>query len=225
MQWFMRLRYLQMLCFCGVLVCCVAADARAQGPNPPDPDAHDTILVVGDSLSAEYGLARGGGWVALLEARLRAEFSRLAWRNASISGDTTRGGLTRLPQLLAQVQPRVVILELGANDALRGLALAATRENLARMIQQSQAAGARVVLVGMQIPPNYGRQYAQRFQALFAELAQAYGTAFVPFLLDGMATERALFQADGIHPNEAAQPLLADNVERVLRPLLRDGPP
>jgi len=221
----MRLRYLQILFFSGALACAVVADARAQAPNPPDPDAHDTILVVGDSLSAEYGLARGSGWVALLETRLRSEFARLAWRNASISGDTTRGGLTRLPQLLTQVQPRVVILELGANDALRGLALSASRENLTRMIQQSQAAGARVVLVGMQIPPNYGRQYAQQFQALFAELAHAYDTALVPFLLDGMATDRALFQADGIHPNEVAQPLLADNVERVLRPLLRDGLP
>jgi len=195
---------------------------QAQTPNEASSDAHDTILVVGDSLSAEYGLTRGSGWVAVLESRLRPEFPQLAWRNASISGDTTRGGLTRLPQALAQTQPRVVILELGANDALRGLALSATRTNLARMIQLAQNAGARVVLVGMQIPPNYGRQYTQQFQALFAALAQEHDTALVPFLLDGIATERTLFQADGIHPNEAAQPLLADNVERVLRPLLRE---
>jgi len=187
-----------------------------------NPDAHDTILVVGDSLSAEYGLTRGSGWVALLQARLRPEFAQWAWRNASISGDTTRGGVTRLPKLLAQTQPRVVILELGANDALRGLSLAATRENMAHMIELSQNAGARVVLVGMQIPPNYGKQYAQQFAALFVELAQEYGTALVPFLLDGMATDRTLFQADGIHPNEAAQPLLANNVEEALRPLLQD---
>jgi len=207
-----------MLCFS---VFALTAPACAQVRDKPD--AHDTILVVGDSLSAEYGLTRGSGWVALLQARLRAEFAQWAWRNASISGDTTRGGVTRLPQLLAQTQPRVVVLELGANDALRGLSLAATRENLARMIGLSQHAGARVVLVGMQIPPNYGRQYAQQFQALFAELAQEHSTAFVPFLLDGMATDRTLFQADGIHPNEAAQPLLADNVEQALRPLLRDA--
>jgi len=201
----------------------LSATADAQAPNHPDPEAHDTILVVGDSLSAEYGLTRGSGWVAVLETRLRPEFPQLVWRNASISGDTTSGGVTRLPQLLTQVQPRVVILALGANDALRGLALSATRENLARMIQLSQAARARVVLVGMQIPPNYGRIYAQQFQALFDALAREHDTALVPFLLDGMATNRALFQTDGIHPNEAAQPLLADNVQRVLQPLLQAG--
>jgi len=208
-----------MLCVVGMML----GSATAQTPRDTDAsNAPITILVVGDSLAAEYGLARGSGWVALLETELRAEFPQLAWRNASISGDTTRGGLTRLPQALMQTRPHVVVLELGANDALRGLALAATRENLARMIRLSQEAGARVVLVGMQIPPNYGRPYAQAFAALFADLAKAHGTALVPFLLEGMATERSLFQADGIHPNEAAQALLAQNVERELRPLLED---
>jgi len=182
--------------------------------------ASDTILVVGDSLSAEYGLARASGWVAILETRLATEFPGLVWHNASISGDTTSGGVARLPQALAQFQPDVVVLELGANDALRGLALHATRANLARMIALAQAAGARVVLVGMQIPPNYGRSYADAFRDLFAALAQEHHTALVPFLLAGMETDRSLFQADGIHPNEAAQTVLADNVERVLRPLL-----
>jgi len=190
--------------------------AAAEAPAP----SVDTILVVGDSLAAEYGLVRGSGWVAILETRLAIEFPGLAWHNASISGDTTSGGAARLPQALAQFQPNVVVLELGANDALRGLALQATRANLARMITLSQAAGARVVLVGMQIPPNYGRSYTQAFHDLYADLAQEHQTALVPFLLDGMATERSLFQADGIHPNEAAQTILADNVERVLRPLL-----
>jgi len=178
------------------------------------------MLVVGDSLSAEYGLRRGSGWVALLENTLRTDFPRIKWHNASISGDTTRGGLVRLPRALEQYAPDVLILELGANDALRGLSLAATRANLAHMIQLAQAAGARVVLVGMQIPPNYGRPYVEAFRTLFDELAQAYVTALVPFLLEGMATDRTLFQADGIHPSEAAQPMLAHNVEKVLRPLL-----
>jgi len=181
--------------------------------------------VVGDSLSAEYGLKRGSGWVALLEARLRPEFPQMAWRNASISGDTTSGGLTRLPQALAQTRPDVVVLELGANDALRGLSLQGTRANLARMIQLSKDAGARIVLVGMQIPPNYGRQYADGFRTLFADLAQEHEVYLVPFLLEGMASDRALFQPDGIHPNEAAQTVLADNVEPALRAALRGGAP
>lgn len=179
-----------------------------------------TILVVGDSLSAEYGLARGSGWVAVLETRMQADAPGYRFQNASISGDTTSGGLSRLPQALAQYKPRVVILELGANDALRGLSLQMTRDNLTRMIQLSQQAGAQVVLVGMQIPPNYGKRYTEEFRNLFHDLARDHKTALVPFLLEGMATDRSLFQADGIHPNEAAQPTLADNVEQVLRPLL-----
>jgi len=183
------------------------------------------VLVVGDSLSAEYGLARGSGWVAVLQARLAPEFPQLAWRNASISGDTTSGGLTRLPQALAQTQPGVVILELGANDALRGLPLDLTRANLARMIELSRQAGARVVLVGMQIPPNYGKVYSEAFRGLFPDLAREYDVALAPFLLDGVATNRSLFQADGIHPNEAAQPVLADNVEPALRAALQHDAP
>jgi len=206
----------------GVLFVSPLAPAAVYAQASDSPGNTRTILVVGDSLSAEYGLARGSGWVAVLEARLAREFPQLAWRNASISGDTTSGGLSRLPQALEQTRPDIVMLELGANDALRGLPLQQTRANLARMIQLSQAAGVRVVLVGMQIPPNYGRPYAEGFRNLFAELAQAHDVALVPFLLEGMAMDRALFQADGIHPNEAAQALLADNVEPVLRALLRD---
>jgi len=197
----------------------LAATVCAQAPPG------GTVLVVGDSLSAEYGLARGSGWVAVLEARLAPAFPQLAWHNASISGDTTSGGLTRLPQALVQTQPSVVILELGANDALRGLPLDLTRANLTRMIALSREAGARVVLVGMQIPPNYGRAYSEAFRDLFPALAREYGAALAPFLLDGMATNRALFQADGIHPNEAAQPLLADNVEPALRAALQHDAP
>ncbi|WP_434547597.1 arylesterase [Paracandidimonas soli] len=179
-----------------------------------------TVLVLGDSLSAEYGIERGSGWVSLLEPRIRDTFPGVQIKNASISGDTTSGGLTRLPDALLQHDPAVVLIELGANDALRGLSLQATRENLARMITLSRESGASVILVGMQIPPNYGTRYSRQFRELFPELAQEYGAALVPFLLEGMASDSSLFQADGIHPNEAAQPLIADNVWPVLQSAL-----
>jgi acyl-CoA thioesterase-1 len=181
------------------------------------------ILVVGDSLSAEYGIARGTGWVALLEKRLAAE--KLAWRvvNASISGDTTSGGRSRLPALLQREKPAVVVIELGGNDALRGLPLNATRDNLRAMAQAAKAAGARVLIAGMQMPPNYGRQYGQQFEQLFAEVAKAEGAALVPFFLAGVAdgpnAERN-FQPDRIHPVAAAHPTMLDNVWPALRPLL-----
>ena len=182
------------------------------------------ILVLGDSLSAEYGLARGRGWVALLEQRLQAE--RLRWRvvNASISGETSSGGRSRLPALLEQHRPRVLVVELGGNDALRGLPLAMTRDNLSEMVRRGQAAGARVLLLGMQMPPNYGRAYAEGFAALYPEVAKAHRAALVPFFLRGVADSAdptALFQADRIHPSEAAQPRMLDNVWPGLRPLLR----
>ena len=186
----------------------------------PDPA---TLLVVGDSLSAEYGLARGSGWVALLGQRLAEKKIALRVVNASISGDTTSGGRTRLPALLAQHRPAIVILELGANDALRGLPLAMTRDNLAAMARLARAAGAKVVLVGMQMPPNYGRAYAEQFERLYAEVAKAEGAALVPFLLAGVAdapNADALFQPDRIHPTAAAHPRMLDNVWRVLAPLL-----
>ena len=182
------------------------------------------VLVVGDSLSAEYGLPRGSGWVALLEARLAREGVAAAVVNASISGDTTSGGRARLPVLLAQHKPTVVVLELGGNDALRGLPLASTQANLAAMARASKATGARVLIAGMAVPPNYGRQYGEAFTALFATVAKAEGAALVPFLLAGVAdgpdAER-MFQADRIHPRAEAQPRMLANVWPLLRPLLR----
>lgn len=191
--------------------------AQAQG-------AARRILVVGDSLSAEYGLRRGSGWVALLDARLRKDGLAAEVINASVSGDTTAGGRSRLPALLKQHRPTHVVLELGGNDALRGLSLDATRTNLAEMARAAKATGARVLVVGMQVPPNYGRKYGDDFAALFSGVAKAEGAALVPFLLKGIADAPdpvGLFQPDRIHPVEAAQPAMLDNVWPVLRPLLK----
>ncbi|AEB85208.1 arylesterase [Alicycliphilus denitrificans] len=181
------------------------------------------ILVVGDSLSAEYGLPRGSGWVALLEKRLAQEKIGATVVNASVSGDTTAGGRARLPALLRQHGPTHVVIELGANDALRGLPLTNTRDNLAWMVEQSQAAGARVLLVGMQMPPNYGADYARRFAALFEAVAKERKVPLVPFLLHGIADvpdSTALFQPDRIHPRAEAHPRMLDNVWPQLRKLL-----
>ncbi len=182
------------------------------------------ILVVGDSLSAEYGLKRGSGWVALLEQRLVKEKIPARVVNASISGDTTAGGLSRLPGLLNQVKPTHVVLELGANDALRGLPLSMTEDNLDFMCQAAQKAGARVLLVGMQVPPNYGSDYTQRFGALFPKVAKQNKTGLVPFLLANVADapdSLRMFQADRIHPKEEAHPLILDNVWPELKKLLK----
>ena len=195
-----------------------AAAANAQGPSGPK------LLVVGDSLSAEYGLQRGSGWVALLQARLAREVPGFAVVNASISGDTTSGGRSRLPALLTLHKPQLVVIELGGNDALRGLPLAATQDNLAQMARAAKASGARVLVVGMAVPPNYGRQYGADFSALFATVAKAEGAALVPFLLAGVAdvpNAEALFQPDRIHPKAEAHPRMLANVWPVLRPLLR----
>ncbi len=195
------------------------APARAQGARKAGP----LILVVGDSLSAEYGLKRGSGWVALLEARLVQKKIAARVVNASISGDTTSGGRTRLPALLTQHRPDIVVLELGANDALRGLPLAMTRANLDVMAKAAKTAGAKVVIAGMQLPPNYGRQYGEQFAGLFATVAKAEGAALVPFLLKGVADgpqADTLFQPDRIHPTAAAHPTILDNVWPVLEPLL-----
>ena len=189
----------------------------------PGPAAGKSILVIGDSLSAEYGLKRGSGWVALLDARLAQKKLGATVVNASISGDTTSGGRSRLPALLKQHRPSIVILELGANDALRGLPLAMTRDNLDAMVQAAKAAGAKVVIAGMQLPPNYGRKYGDEFAALFASVAKAEGAALVPFLLRGVADvpqAESLFQADRIHPNASAHAAILDNVWPVLEPLL-----
>lgn len=182
-----------------------------------------TILVVGDSLSAEYGLARGAGWVALLEKRLAQQKSPARVVNASISGDTTSGGRSRLPALLAQHKPDVVVIELGGNDALRGLPLQMTEDNLARMAEDAQKAGARVLLVGVQVPPNYGADYSRRFEAIFGKVAKARKAALVPSILAGVAdapNAAEMFQADRIHPLAQAQPRMLENVWAVLKKLL-----
>jgi acyl-CoA thioesterase-1 len=182
------------------------------------------VLVVGDSLSAEYGLARGAGWVALLEQRLQRERVGATVVNASISGDTSSGGRTRLPALLAQHKPTHVINELGSNDALRGLPLKMTRDNLGAMLNAVRDTGAQVLLVGMRMPPNYGRSYTQEFEAMYAALAKANGAALVPFMLAGVAdapNATTLFQDDGLHPNAQAQSIIFNNVWPALREQLR----
>jgi acyl-CoA thioesterase-1 len=178
-----------------------------------------TILVLGDSLSAEYGLRRGSGWVALLENKLTAMHLPVRVINASISGDTTAGGRSRLGALLAQHHPTHVLIELGGNDALRGLPLAQSQDNLVQMTQTAQNSGAKVLLIGMQVPPNYGKDYAQKFAAMFAEVAKANRAALVPFLLKGvadspeaMADSARWFQTDRIHPREEAHPIMLANV-------------
>ncbi len=183
-----------------------------------------TILVVGDSLSAEYGIARGSGWVALLDKKLAAEKITAQVVNASVSGDTTAGGRARLPTLLKTHRPAVVVLELGGNDALRGLSLDMTQANLVAMIEASQAAGARVLLVGMEVPPNYGADYSRRFRDLFPQVAKAHRVALVPFLLKGVADRAdplALFQKDRIHPLAEAHPVILGNVWPELLKLLK----
>ncbi len=179
-----------------------------------------TILVLGDSLSAAYGIPRDRGWVALLEKRLAAEGYDYSVANASISGEITSGGLARIGKVLAQTRPAVVILELGANDGLRGLPVAEMKKNLAAMIARAKKAGARVLLVGMRMPPNYGPDYTEAFASAYAELARRERLALVPFMLEGIAAQPSLFQADGLHPTAAGQPLLLDNIWPRLKPLL-----
>jgi acyl-CoA thioesterase I len=180
-----------------------------------------SILVFGDSLSAAYGIAASRGWVALLAERLQREHFDYSVVNASISGDTSAQGLSRLPRALGRHRPAIVILELGANDALRGLPVAQMENNLERMIRLARERGAKVLLVGMRMPPNYGPEYTQAFAAAFARLAQKHKTALVPFLLEGMAEDLDLFQSDRLHPVASAQPILLDNVWKALRPLLK----
>lgn len=197
------------------LTLATALDAWAKPQGP--------ILVVGDSLSAEYGLKRGSGWVALLEQRLRQQGKTMAVVNASISGDTTSGGRSRLPPLLAQHQPQLVVIELGGNDALRGLPLKTSQENLQAMVQACLGVRARVLLLGMQVPPNYGPEYGAQFAAMYASVAKAKGVALVPFFLKGVADvpqADTLFQSDRIHPIEAAHPTMLDNVWPTLLKLI-----
>ncbi|MBW8830124.1 MAG: arylesterase [Burkholderiales bacterium] len=202
--------------------------AVAAGIAPPRAHAvvaaQSKILVVGDSLSAEYGLERGSGWVSLLEKRIAQEKLPATVVNASISGDTSSGGRSRLAALLKQHQPTHVILELGGNDALRGLPLTMTQDNLSEMTHAAKASGAQVLIVGMQVPPNYGRKYSDDFAALFASVAKKEGAQLVPFMLKGVADapqSEKLFQADRIHPRAEAHPTILANVWPVLKPMLR----
>ncbi len=203
----------------------LALPAHAQGTNTPGAKlGAPVLLVLGDSLSAEYGLARGTGWVALLDKRIAAE--KPGWQvvNASISGETTSGGRSRLAALLKAHQPRVVVIELGGNDALRGLPLDMTRNNLTDMTRAAKAAGAQVLIAGMAMPPNYGKAYGEAFTALFATVAKAEKTALLPFFLAGVADgpkADELFQADRIHPKAEAHPQLLANVWPALKPLLK----
>ena len=201
------------------IACLAAAPALGQSAAPKK-----TLLIVGDSLSAEYGLPRGKGWVALMDARMAKDTPGWQVVNASISGDTTSGGRSRLPALLSTHKPTHVVVELGGNDALRGLPLTMTRDNLVAMVRAAKAAGAKVMVVGMQLPPNYGARYGQDFAALFGEVAKAEGAALVPFLLAGVAdapNAEQLFQPDRIHPAAAAHPRMLANVWAVMKGWLK----
>jgi len=189
-------------------------------PGTAAADDRPVILVLGDSLSAGYGLRPGEGWVSLLERRLDAQGYGHRVVNASVSGETTVGGLERLPRALKLHRPTVVIVELGANDGLRGLPVAELESNLASIVEQGRAAGARVVLTGIRIPTNYGTRYTDEFFAVYARLADRYGLALVPFFLEAVALREEMFQDDGIHPGPEAQPVLLDNVWPALEPLL-----
>jgi len=198
-----------------VVLCSLAWAAPAGATGRP------VILVFGDSLSAGYGLVPGQGWVALLERRLNVQGYEYRVVNASVSGETTGGGLERLPRAIALHRPAVLFIELGANDGLRGLPIPAFRANLERMIELGRRAGARVVLAGIRIPSNYGPQYAERFFSVYGDLASSRKVSLVPFLLEGMALRDDLFQDDRIHPSAAAQVILLDNAWATLEPLLK----
>jgi acyl-CoA thioesterase-1 len=199
-----------------LLLALASPSARADQTFP-------AILVFGDSLSAGYGIRVEQGWVSLLARKISQLGYGFRLINASVSGETTAGGLARLPHALEVQQPRILILELGSNDGLRGLPLGNTQDNLERMITLARARGVTVLLLGMRLPPNYGERYTGGFMNMYADLAQAHKLVLVPFLLDRVALDPALMQADGMHPNEAGQPLLLDNVWPKLEPLLRSA--
>ncbi|HEV2321647.1 MAG TPA: arylesterase [Gammaproteobacteria bacterium] len=205
----MRCRFLLWL----LLSCCVAVPAPAF--------AAPVILVWGDSLSAAYGLETSQGWVALLDARLRSQGYDYTVVNGSVSGETTAGGLTRLPGALQDHKPAIVLLELGANDGLQGLPVKLMQDNLGRMVALSRKAGAKVVLLGIFMPPNYGPAYTRAFSRAYVNLARRYQLPFLPFLLDGLAQRRELLQADGKHPTAEGEPRVLDNVWPKLVPLLK----
>ncbi len=179
------------------------------------------MLVVGDSLSAEYGIARGSGWVSLLEQKLKAEKIDARVVNASISGETTSGGRARLPALLGQHRPDIVVIELGANDGLRGLPVASAEANLRSMISMAQQKEARVLLVGMRMPPNYGRAYTERFFGMFKTVSSETRSPLVPFMLEGVADKPTLFQQDRLHPTADAHPIILSNIWPQFAPLLK----
>lgn len=200
-----------------LLACAFAAAGSAQPTRtPPSP----AIVIVGDSISAGYGLAPGQVWVSQLEAKLKAENYRYRVVNASISGDTMAGGRARLPALLREHKPAVVVIELGGNDALRGQPLAATRANLDAMVAAAQSAGAKVLVVGLRLPSNYGPKYLREFDALFADVAKQRKAGFVPYLFEGFGEDLALFQPDRIHPTAEAQPRMLATVWPALKTLL-----
>ncbi len=183
--------------------------------------APKTVLVLGDSLSAEYGLARGAGWVALAEKKLKDEKIDAAIVNASVSGETTSGGRSRLPALLDKYKPAVVVIELGANDGLRGLPVAAAQANLRAISETATKAGAKIMLIGMRIPPNYGRDYSDKFFAMYGSLSKEFNAPLVPFMLDGIAEKTQLFQADRMHPLAQAHPTILANIWPVLQKTIK----
>jgi acyl-CoA thioesterase-1 len=202
---------------CVLLFCLSLALPPATASEAPR-SREKTVLVFGDSLSAAYGLRADEGWVAMLEKRLVPRGYRVV--NASVSGETTSGGIARLPRALEQHRPGIVVLELGANDGLRGLPVPGTSRNLESMIESIRATGARILLVGIEIPPNYGPVYTTRFRGMYQDLARKYELPLVPFLLEGVALEERYMQADGLHPNAAGQPLVLENVWPRLEKLL-----
>ena len=186
------------------------------------PEAYSkTIVVLGDSISAAYGMEARQGWVKLLSNRLLEQYPHYRVVNASVSGETTGGGMTRLPKILALHQPDILVLELGGNDGLRGYPINRIKSNLSSMISASEATGSSVLLIGMVLPPNYGRRYTKAFEDLFKDLADQNNLPFVPFLLEGTTTDQTLIQRDGIHPTVAAQPRLLDDIWPALEPLLK----
>ena len=198
-------------------VVATSAGATTDAAAPAKP----VIVVLGDSLSAEYGLPRDSGWVALLRRRLANERIDYSVANASISGDTTSGGRARLPELISRLKPSIVIVELGANDALRGVPLSTTEDNLRTIVKDAQQSKAKVVLVGMYVPANYGPAYTEQFHRIYGSLAKELDVRLVPFLLAGIENKPDMFQSDQMHPTEQAQPVLLDNVWPVLAPLLQ----
>jgi acyl-CoA thioesterase-1 len=203
-----------------ILFSFVSLAVNAETGTDNIPETGPAIIILGDSLSAAYGMEIKQAWPSLLQERLKQHGYAHRVFNSSITGDTTQGGLARLPRLLGKHEPGVVILELGGNDGLRGLPIEVTRQNLSRMIEKSQSAGSAVIIAEMRIPPNYGRSYTEKFNAMYPALTEQYGISLLPFLLQDIALKPGLMLPDGIHPTAQAQPLILDQVWTVLQPLL-----